>query len=63
MCTLTPQIIRVIKPKEIRFAGYVSRTRGGGNASKTFIAKTDENEPLRITWFRSFKGTDYDDVN
>lgn len=63
MCTLPQQIIRVIKPKEIRFEGHVSRTRGGGNASKTFMAKPDENEPLRITWLRSFKGTGYDDVN
>ena len=62
MCTL-PQSVRVIKSKEIRFAGHVSRTRGGRNASKTFIAKPDRNEPLRITWLRKFQGTEYDNVN
>lgn len=62
MCSL-PQIVRVIKSKEIRFARHVSRTRGGGNASKTFIVKPDGNEPLRITWLRRSKETEYDNVN
>lgn len=36
---------------------------GGGNASKTFIAKPDGDEPLRIIWLISFKEIEYDDVN
>jgi hypothetical protein len=62
VCTL-PQSVKVIKSKEIRFAGHVSHTRGGGNVFKTFIAKPDGNEPLQITWLRRFQGTEYDNVN
>lgn len=58
-----PQIVRVIKSKEIRFAGHVSRTGGVGDASKTFIAKPDVKEPLRIAWLRRFKEAEYDYVN
>jgi len=58
-----PQIVRVIKSREIIFVGHVSRTRGGGNASKTFIAKPDGNEPLRINRLRRLKVTEYENVN
>ena len=54
---------KVIRSKEIRLAGHVSRARGGRNAPKTFIAKLDGNEPLRITWLRRYKETEYDNMN
>lgn len=49
---MLPHIVRVIKAKEIRFAGHVSRTTQVGNASETLIAKVTGKEPFWITWLR-----------
>jgi hypothetical protein len=43
----SPNIIRVIKLKRMRWAGYVARVGDWRGAYRVLVGKTDEKKPLR----------------
>jgi hypothetical protein len=44
----SPNIIRVIKSRRMRWAGHVTRMGERRNVHRVFVRKPEENRPLRI---------------
>jgi len=47
--TCSPNIVRVIKPRRLRWAGHVARTEEGRSAFKLWTGKPTGNTPLGST--------------
>jgi hypothetical protein len=48
ICTLQPDIIKVIKPRRIRCAGHVVHVGKRRNAYEILVGKPEGKRPLRI---------------
>jgi hypothetical protein len=54
----SPSIIRMIKPRRMRWAGHVARMRAKRNAYRILVEKTEGNKPLespRLRWVDNIK--------